>query len=45
MGRRTRGRDAAAFLLVLPGIGTWLERPPRNAFAVGFGGVAAARRR
>jgi hypothetical protein len=44
-GCRTRGRGAAAFQIVLPGIRTLPERAPRNAFAAGFGGVALARRR
>jgi hypothetical protein len=34
----------AAFQIVLPGIRTLPERPPRNAFAAGFGGLALARR-
>ena len=45
VGYRTRGRDAAAFQIVLSGIRTTPERPPRNAFAAGFSGLALARRR
>ena len=45
LGYRTRGRDAATFQIVLSGIRTTPERPPRNAFAAGFSGVALARRR
>jgi hypothetical protein len=45
LGYRTRGPDAATFQIVLSGIRTTPERPPRNAFAAGFGGVALARRR
>jgi hypothetical protein len=42
---RTRGRDAPAFQIVLSGIRTTPERPPRSAFAAGFSGLALARRR
>ena len=44
-GCRTRGRDAAAFQVVLSGIRTTSQRPSRSAFAVGFTGLALARRR
>jgi len=40
-----RGRDAAIFQIVSPGIRATPQRPPRNAFAAGFSGVALARRR
>jgi hypothetical protein len=42
LGYRTRGRDAATFRIVLSGIRT-TQRPPRNAFAAGFTGLAQAR--
>ena len=44
-GYRARGRDAAGFQIVLSGIRTSPERPPRNAFAAGFTGLALARQR
>jgi hypothetical protein len=44
-GCRTRDRDVATFQIVLPGIRTSPERPPRNAFATGFSSVALDRRR
>ena len=45
LGHRTCGRDAATFQIVLPGIRTSPQRPPRNAFAAGVTGLALARRR
>ena len=44
-GCSTRGRDAAASRIALPGIRTALDKPPRSVFAVGFSGLALARRR
>jgi hypothetical protein len=44
-GYRARGRDAAGFQIVLSGIRTTPQRPPRNAFAADFSGAALARRR
>ena len=44
-GYRTRGRDAPAFQIVLSGIRTTPEQPPRSAFAASFSGLALARRR
>jgi hypothetical protein len=43
-GCRTRGRDAATYQIVLSGIRTTPERPPRTAFAGGFSGLTLARR-
>ena len=40
---RTHGRDAAAFRIVLSGVRMTPERPPGNAFAAGFSGLALAR--
>jgi hypothetical protein len=44
LGCRTRGRGAATYQIVLPGIRTTPGRPPRNAFAGGFSGPTPARR-
>jgi hypothetical protein len=44
-GYRPRGPDAATFQIVLSGIRTTPERPPGNAFAASFSGLALARRR
>jgi len=44
-GYRARGRDAATFRIAAPGIRTWPERAPRNAFTAGFSGGALGRRR
>jgi hypothetical protein len=45
LGYRTRGREAATIQMILSGIRTTPERPPRNAFVAGFGGLALAQRR
>ena len=45
LGYRTRGRDAATFQIVPSGIRTTPQRPPRNAFAADFTGLALARHR
>ena len=43
-GYRTRGRDTAAFQIVLSGIRTTPQRPPHSAVAADFTGLALARR-
>ncbi len=40
-----RLRPTPTFQIVLSGIRRTPERPPRNAYAIGFSGLALARRR